>query len=118
MLLCFKCSCDLRYLHVLTHSCPTRRPSALPMPMVLGHEASAVVVDTGAGVEEFVNGDHAILVFVPNCGHCAPCSIGRPALGEPAAVANGAGSLRSAEHTSELQSLLRISYAVFCLTQK
>src|SRR3546814_8073712 len=25
---------------------------------------------------------------------------------------------RSAEHTSELQSLMRISYAVFCLTQK
>src|SRR3546814_9326372 len=27
-------------------------------------------------------------------------------------------SLRSEEHTSELQSLLRISYAVFCLKQK
>src|SRR3546814_2415613 len=33
----------------------------------------------------------------------------------------GAGeleSLRSEEHTSELQSLMRISYAVFCLKQK
>src|SRR3546814_9353368 len=28
------------------------------------------------------------------------------------------GLLRSVEHTSELQSLLRISYAVFCLQQK
>src|SRR3546814_6369209 len=28
------------------------------------------------------------------------------------------GSLRSEEHTSELQSLLRISYAVFCLNKK
>src|SRR3546814_10590381 len=27
-------------------------------------------------------------------------------------------NLRSEEHTSELQSLMRISYAVFCLTQK
>src|SRR3546814_5425955 len=27
-------------------------------------------------------------------------------------------SARSEEHTSELQSLVRISYAVFCLTQK
>src|SRR3546814_7259123 len=27
-------------------------------------------------------------------------------------------SLRSEEHTSELQSLMRISYAVFCLTKK
>src|SRR3546814_6528582 len=29
-----------------------------------------------------------------------------------------ASALRSEEHTSELQSLMRISYAVFCLTKK
>src|SRR3546814_8665243 len=29
-----------------------------------------------------------------------------------------AGKLRSEEHTSELQSLMRISYAVFCLKKK
>src|SRR3546814_7274512 len=28
------------------------------------------------------------------------------------------GNVRSEEHTSELQSLMRISYAVFCLTKK
>src|SRR3546814_7498311 len=30
----------------------------------------------------------------------------------------GGEMLRSEEHTSELQSLMRISYAVFCLTKK
>src|SRR3546814_3920250 len=30
----------------------------------------------------------------------------------------GAGRERSEEHTSELQSLMRISYAVFCLKKK
>src|SRR3546814_5470960 len=30
----------------------------------------------------------------------------------------GAGLARSEEHTSELQSLMRISYAVFCLKKK
>src|SRR3546814_8785903 len=30
----------------------------------------------------------------------------------------GARSVRSEEHTSELQSLMRISYAVFCLKKK
>src|SRR3546814_9116891 len=30
----------------------------------------------------------------------------------------GADDLRSEEHTSELQSLMRISYAVFCLKKK
>src|SRR3546814_1243469 len=31
---------------------------------------------------------------------------------------DAAGRLRSEEHTSELQSLMRISYAVFCLKTK
>src|SRR3546814_9466919 len=35
----------------------------------------------------------------------------------PAGV-EGAGLSRSEEHTSELQSLMRISYAVFCLKKK
>src|SRR3546814_1925933 len=34
---------------------------------------------------------------------------------EPGAVADVAAAVRSEEHTSELQSLMRISYAVFCL---
>src|SRR3546814_2613671 len=33
-------------------------------------------------------------------------------------AAGGGGDLRSEEHTSELQSLMRISYAVFCLKKK
>src|SRR3546814_3207970 len=31
---------------------------------------------------------------------------------------DGSRSVRSEEHTSELQSLMRISYAAFCLTKK
>src|SRR3546814_6737196 len=33
-------------------------------------------------------------------------------------VMPGAAAIRSEEHTSELQSLMRISYAVFCLKKK
>src|SRR3546814_18022251 len=33
-------------------------------------------------------------------------------------VTAGGNSIRSEEHTSELQSLMRISYAVFCLKKK
>src|SRR3546814_3752867 len=33
-------------------------------------------------------------------------------------ILTGAGISRSEEHTSELQSLMRISYAVFCLKKK
>src|SRR3546814_2705183 len=37
---------------------------------------------------------------------------------QPLAMSPDVGILRSEEHTSELQSLMRISYAVFCLKQK
>jgi Zn-dependent alcohol dehydrogenase len=64
-----------------------------PMPMVLGHEAAGIVEELGEGVTDLARGDHVVLVFVPSCGHCPPCSEGRPALCEPGAAANGAGTL-------------------------
>lgn len=67
------------------------RPRALPI--ALGHEASAEVVDCGRGVDDLKRGDHVVLVFVPSCGSCLPCMEGRPALCEPGAVANAAGTL-------------------------
>ncbi len=66
-----------------------------PLPMALGHEASAVVVETGSGVRDLAPGDHVVVVFMPSCGHCLPCAEGRPALCEPGAAANGAGTLLS-----------------------
>jgi alcohol dehydrogenase len=66
-----------------------------PVPMALGHEAAGVVEVLGAGVGDLEVGDHVVLVFVPSCGHCLPCMNGRPALCEPGAVANTAGSLVS-----------------------
>src|SRR3546814_3944785 len=54
------------------------------------------------------------LVIAPHRAH-----LPRPAFGD-AQIALGrvAGLERSEEHTSELQSLMRISYAVFCLKKK
>src|SRR3546814_1799688 len=42
----------------------------------------------------------------------------RPAANSMSAAAASISSDRSEEHTSELQSLMRISYAVFCLKKK
>src|SRR3546814_2504762 len=39
-------------------------------------------------------------------------------LADPSKLAGWRGDARSEEHTSELQSLMRISYAVFCLKKK
>ena len=69
-----------------------------PVPMALGHEAAGVVKAVGAGVTDLSPGDHVVTVFVPSCGHCSPCAEGRPALCEPAAIANNAGTLVGGEH--------------------
>ncbi len=66
-----------------------------PTPMALGHEAAGIVEELGDGVDDLKKGDHVIMVFVPSCGHCPPCAEGRPALCEPGAVANTAGTLLS-----------------------
>jgi len=66
-----------------------------PTPMALGHEAAGIVKGLGSKVRDLELGDHVVLVFVPSCGHCVPCAEGRPALCEPGANANLAGTLVS-----------------------
>src|SRR3546814_6740491 len=114
---------DHRYLHVLTHPCPTRRSSELPARAgrVADHgcEIEAAAFDDalhfrrgklatrrgGLAVmlpERPADVDDVILQYFPQLAHVGDqCSV--------------AVELRSEEHTSELQSLMRISYAVFCL---
>jgi len=54
------------------------------------------------------------MVFVPSCGHCLPCSEGRPALCEPAAQTNTAGTLlsghrRLSDHGHDINHHLGVS---------
>src|SRR3546814_4712413 len=57
---------------------------------------------------------------IPALHPSAPRLVGRsmPRLDTPAKLDGSARFGRSEEHTSELQSLMRISYAVFCLKKK
>src|SRR3546814_5472581 len=47
-----------------------------------------------------------------------PARVNASAVGILGAVGASTALVRSEEHTSELQSLMRISYAVFCLKKK
>lgn len=73
------------------------------MPIVLGHEASGVVVGVGTGVDGFVAGDRVLLLWNAPCGECWFCAEGEPYLCENTArrwarshatvdVADGQGS--------------------------
>jgi alcohol dehydrogenase len=85
-----------------------------PTPMALGHEAAGEVIEVGRGVRDLEPGDHVVMVFVPSCGHCPPCAEGRPALCEPAASSNTAGTLlgggrRLRRHGQEVHHHLGVS---------
>src|SRR3546814_1376742 len=67
-------------------------------------EDVVVQIDVGAGLA--VDG---VNLDLHDQDSCAPSVV---------AVSTTVSSTRSEEHTSELQSLMRISYAVFCLKKK
>jgi S-(hydroxymethyl)glutathione dehydrogenase/alcohol dehydrogenase len=57
----------------------------VPLPVVLGHEGSGVVTALGEGVTGLAVGDHVVLSWVPACGTCRQCRLGRPWQCEPVA---------------------------------
>ena len=67
------CHSDLHYI---------KGDLAMPLPVVLGHEAAGIVETIGSGVEAVRPGDHVVLLFAPACGHCRYCDSGRPHLCE------------------------------------
>src|SRR5699024_11735279 len=42
-------------------------------PLVMGHEFTGVVVETGKNVKKFKKGDRIIVHFSMSCGHCEYC---------------------------------------------
>src|SRR3546814_2353917 len=72
-------------------------------------EVAGALAGEGGEAEKGEGIHRALAYLVLAAAHLAP---GQPVLPQPLAV------LRSEEHTSELQSLMRISYAVFCLKKQ
>jgi len=53
---------------------------AHPVPVVLGHEGAGIVEAVGPEVETVHVGDHVLTSYVPSCGRCHWCVVGRPNL--------------------------------------
>src|SRR3546814_8344576 len=87
---------------------PPRGQHVFPVRMAAGHRVAPHRNDVAAGLHQFeVEFGQVLERAVLVAGVAEAVDV----LGESAA----AGLARSEEHTSELQSLMRTSYAVFCL---
>lgn len=51
----------------------------VPLPLVMGHEGSGIVSAVGSDITTLAVGDHVVLSWVPGCGECRYCLLGRPA---------------------------------------
>src|SRR5688572_28971857 len=47
------------------------------LPCIGGHEGAGEVVEVGPGVTSVQVGDHVVLGFIPSCGRCPSCAMGR-----------------------------------------
>lgn len=59
----------------------------LPPPLVLGHEAAGTICEVGAGVSDIAVGDTVVVSWIPTCGKCRFCVMGKPQLCDVSAKA-------------------------------
>src|SRR3546814_1714192 len=89
-----------------SYGCDRRRSQGTPEPRIIGPEKPHLIASS-------------LLTTAISTLRCLKMRLSITRL---SASSNNFGSLvssqRSEEHTSELQSLMRISYAVFCLKKK
>ena len=89
-----------------------------PVPMVLGHEGSGIVVEIGSRVSEIAVGDHVAFIFMPNCGICLQCRSGKPSNCEQGNASNAKGCLLSGSKRIKLNGLEINHYAgVSCFSE-
>src|SRR3546814_5607832 len=96
----------------LSRKVPRPDSAEIPAPVRMTSERKRLPVTTSSAVGNGTADGGHLLVLGP----------GRRFVGHPVHAVVGQAAIeavdRSEEHTSELQSLMRISYAVFCLTKK
>jgi NDMA-dependent alcohol dehydrogenase len=98
----------------LCHSDDHGRTGDMPiaLPTVGGHEGAGIVEEVGPGVRGLNVGDHVVATFIPSCGRCKWCAIGRQNLCDLGAmITTGTqldGSFRRRARGQELRALAMV----------
>src|SRR3546814_9721040 len=95
----------------------TRRGPSAPVPVVAALSTDIVPVELTVRSSPALTPERVVAVPA-STNMSSPAPLPVTVVAPPLRTANIVAALRSEEHTSELQSLMRISYAVFCLKKK
>ena len=82
-------------------------------PMIGGHEGAGVVQEVGEGVAWLAPGDHVVFGFVPACGRCPSCAVGRSNLCDN--LANYASGMQVADATARHHTSDGLDLGLMCL---
>jgi NDMA-dependent alcohol dehydrogenase len=79
-----------------------------PLPIIGGHEGAGEIIAIGANVTTFAVGDHVVFSFIPSCGTCHWCAIGKTNLCDQGmTIITGDGTFRA--HNKDGVPLNRMS---------
>src|SRR3546814_6873475 len=93
----------------------TRTDTLFPHPTLCRSTGGSTGIGRAAAIGAARHGANVAINYASSDVKAASCVAEIEALGQKGLAVKGD---RSEEHTSELQSLMRISYAVFCLKKK
>ena len=82
----------------------------IPRPVVLGHEGTGTVVETGPDVKNLKVGDRVVCTIIASCGHCFQCKRGELALCENAPMFSGGMLDGTTRLTKGEEKIYAISY--------
>jgi len=82
----------------------------IPRPVVLGHEGTGVVVETGPDVKSLRVGDRVVCTIIASCGRCFQCKRGELALCENAPMFSGGMLDGTTRLTKGEEKIHQISY--------
>src|SRR3546814_20444360 len=97
------------FFYVMIRQPPRSTRTDTPFPYTTRFRSLAAVVQSGKPASEVLHQFDPVPQLLKNVRYASGKPLENPAVQK---------TIRSEEHTSELQSLMRISYAVFCLTKK
>jgi Zn-dependent alcohol dehydrogenase len=63
------------------------------LPVVGGHEGAGIVREVGRSVTQLKPGDHVVMTVASGCGHCRPCTDGRPVICDAVGASRAQGLL-------------------------